>query len=202
MPTFVHRPTGKRFLFIHIPRTAGRFIGENLLKNDCESEQGVGSDLWIKKNGVELTHYHREYYEKYLDIKDIPHFAVVRNPFDRFISSTISVVQDHGKDIDVDEKFLSYLINGYGSTVYSHIFRPQVEFISDKTHIWKYESGMGKEFATWLSGILDIDFSFSKDVEYLQDNNSSKFRKTPKLIDNLRQFYRKDIEQFYPELAA
>ena len=141
-------------------------------------------------------------HDKYMDVNDIPHFAVVRNPFDRFISSTISLVQDHGKDIDVDEKFLSYLINGYGSTVYSHIFRPQVEFISDKTHVWKYENGMGKEFVNWLSGIVDIDFSFSQDVEYLQDSNSSKLRKTSKLIDNLRQFYRKDIEQFYPELAA
>ena len=202
MPTFRHRLTGKRFLFIHIPRTAGRFIGANLLNNDCDCEQGVGNSLWVKKNGVELGHYHREYYEKYLDVKDIPYFAVVRNPFDRFISSTISLVQDHGKDIDVDEKFLSYLINGYGSAVYSHIFRPQVEFISDKTHVWKYENGMGKEFVNWLSGILGIDLSFDEDVEYLGDDHSSKLSKTPKLIDNLRQSYRKDIEQFYPELAA
>ena len=61
---------------------------------------------------------------------------------------------------------------------------------------------MGKEFVRWLSGILDIDFSFSQDVEYLQDNNSDKIRKTSKIIDNLIQFYKKDIEQFYPELAA
>ena len=201
MSIFKHRPTGKRFLFIHIPRTAGRFIGENLLKNDCESEQGVGSDLWITKNRVELSHYHREYYEKYLDVKDIPHFAVVRNPVDRFIS-TVGHIGIVDSNLKVDNKLLNYLTKGDGASKYFYHFRPQVEFISSKTHVWKYEDGMGKEFVRWLSGILDIDFSFSQDVEYLQDSNSSKLRKTSKLIDNLRQFYRKDIEQFYPELAA
>ena len=86
MPTYRHKETGKRFFFIHIPRTAGRFIGANLLKNDCECEQGEGDSLWVIRNQVELSHYHREYYEKYLDVEDIPHFAVVRNPIDRFIS--------------------------------------------------------------------------------------------------------------------
>ena len=201
MSIFKHRPTGKRFLFIHIPRTAGRFIGANLLKNDCESEQGLGSDLWITKNGVEVSHYHREYYEKYLDVKDIPHFAVVRNPVDRFISTVghIGIVDSNFK---VDNKLLNYLTKGDGASKYFYHFRPQVEFISSKTHVWKYEDGMGKEFVRWLSGILDIDFSFSQDVEYLQDNNSDKIRKTSKIIDNLIQFYKKDIEQFYPELAA
>tara|TARA_B100001094_G_scaffold267576_1_gene270924 strand:+ start:327 stop:932 length:606 start_codon:yes stop_codon:yes gene_type:complete len=201
MSIFKHRPTGKRFLFIHIPRTAGRFIGANLLKNDCESEQGLGSDLWITKNGVEVSHYHREYYEKYLDVKDIPHFAVVRNPVDRFISTVghIGIVDSKFK---VDNKLLNYLTKGDGASKYFYHFRPQVEFISSKTHVWKYEDGMGKEFVRWLSGILDIDFSFSQDVEYLQDNNSDKIRKTSKIIDNLIQFYKKDIEQFYPELAA
>ena len=201
MSIFKHRPTGKRFLFIHIPRTAGRFIGENLLKNDCESEQGVGSDLWITKNRVEVSHYHREYYEKYLDVKDIPHFAVVRNPVDRFIS-TVGHIGIVDSNLKVDNKLLNYLTKGDGASKYFYHFRPQVEFISSKTHVWKYEDGMGKEFVRWLSGILDIDFSFSQDVEYLQDSNSGKLRKTPKIIDNLRQFYRKDIEQFYPELAA
>ena len=201
MSIFKHRPTGKRFLFIHIPRTAGRFIGENLLKNDCESEQGVGSDLWITKNRVEVSHYHREYYEKYLDVKDIPHFAVVRNPVDRFIS-TVGHIGIVDSNLKVDNKLLNYLTKGDGASKYFYHFRPQVEFISSKTHVWKYEDGMGKEFVRWLSGILDIDFSFSQDVEYLQDNNSDKIRKTPKLIDNLIQFYKEDIEQFYPELAA
>ena len=55
MPTFRHRSTGKRFLFIHIPRTAGRFIGENLLGNDFEVEHKI----WDSIDGIEIAHFHR-----------------------------------------------------------------------------------------------------------------------------------------------
>ena len=61
MATFKHLPTGKRFLFIHIPRTAGRYIGENLGRNDCQCEQGEGKDLWVRKNNVELSNENIEY---------------------------------------------------------------------------------------------------------------------------------------------
>ena len=38
MATFRHEPTGKRFLFIHIPRTGGRYVGGNLTMNGFELE--------------------------------------------------------------------------------------------------------------------------------------------------------------------
>ena len=199
MPTFRHRSTGKRFLFIHIPRTAGRFIGANLLKNDCECEQGEGDSLWVIRNQVELSHYHREYYEKYLDVEDIPHFAVVRNPIDRFISGSSILVFDHGENVIIDKQFLNYNIKGYGSNTYRNVFRPQIEFVSDNTHIWKYEDGIGKEFVSWLSGILGIDFSFDDEIEYPQDESSIKFKKTPHLIDSVREVYKEDFERFYSD---
>ena len=199
MPTFKHSPTGKRFLFIHIPRTAGRFIGANLLKNDCECEQGEGDSLWVIRNQVELSHYHREYYEKYLDVEDIPHFAVVRNPIDRFISGSSILVFDHGENVIIDKQFLNYNIKGYGSYTHRNLFRPQIEFVSDNTHIWKYEDGMGKEFVSWLSGILGIDFSFDDEIEYPQDESSIKFKKTPHLIDSVREVYKEDFERFYSD---
>ena len=196
MATFKHLPTGKRFLFIHIPRTAGRYIGENLGRNDCQCEQGEGKDLWVRKNNVELSHYHREYYEKYLDVEDIPHFAVVRNPIDRFISCAGHVGVE-----EVDKKVLNYLTKGYGTSQYFYHFRSQVEFISPKTHIWKYEDGMGKEFVSWLSGTLDIDFVFDDDIEYYRIDNehAHRIRKTPYLIDIVREFYKEDFERFYPD---
>ena len=199
MPTFKHQSTGKRFLFIHIPRTAGRFIGANLLKNDCECEQGEGDSLWVIRNQVELSHYHREYYEMYLDVEDIPHFAVVRNPIDRFISGSSILVFDHGENVIIDKQFLNYNIKGYGSYTHRNLFRPQIEFVSDNTHIWKYEDGMGKEFVSWLSGILGIDFSFDDEIEYPQDESSIKFKKTPHLIDSVREVYKEDFERFYSD---
>ena len=32
MSTFRHEPTGKRYLFVHIPRTGGRYVENNLLQ--------------------------------------------------------------------------------------------------------------------------------------------------------------------------
>ena len=195
MPIFRHRSTGKRFLCIHIPRTAGRFICENLLITDCQEEH---DDPWAMKNGVELSHYHREYYEKYLDVKDIPHFAVVRNPVDRFISAEghIGIVDS---DLKVDHKLLAYLIKGDGASRYYYHFRPQVEYISSKTHVWKYEDGIGKEFVSWLSNILDIDFVFDNNMEYYKNEHSERMTKTPNLVDIVKEFYKEDFDQFYPD---
>ena len=47
MPTFVHKETGKKIFFAHIPRTAGRFVEANLLANgfdwgDSHLDTGLG----------------------------------------------------------------------------------------------------------------------------------------------------------------
>ena len=72
MATFRHIPSGKRFLFIHIPRTAGRFVETNLIVNN----EFEWADDWDKfgiermfesvdgpEGEIELGHFHREYYE-------------------------------------------------------------------------------------------------------------------------------------------
>ena len=82
-------------------------------------------------------------------------------------------------------------------------FRSQIDFMTDRTKIWKYEDGMGDNFVSWLSGIVGVDLDFEHDVYYPKaQDESNKLEKTPKLIHNLKQLYRKDIEAFYPELAA
>ena len=62
---------------------------------------------------------------------------------------------------------------------------------------------MGDNFVKWISDIIGVDLKFDEDIEYPKSKDEgNKLDKTPKIIDNLRQLYRKDIEQFYPELAA
>ena len=83
MPTFKHESTGKRFFFAHIPRTAGRFVEYNLVsveKNDCrwdpdeQFKMDNGYGIMSVMHGAEVAHYHKEHYEKYLDVEGIPHF--------------------------------------------------------------------------------------------------------------------------------
>ena len=82
MPTFVHKETGKKVFFAHIPRTAGRFVEANLLANGFEwgdSHLDTGLGVMSVVNGVEIAHYHRKYYQKYLNVtEDTPQFSIIR----------------------------------------------------------------------------------------------------------------------------
>jgi hypothetical protein len=208
MSTFKHEPTGKRFFFIHIPRTAGRFFEQNLLKvNNFVWDDKVNIDRQYKSiDGVELAHFHREYYEKYLDVEGIPHITIVRNPIDRFISCSIFLRKLYGDDIDEmleDEMYFYSMIQNYPLSQSVNWFRSQLDFISDKTHIWKFENGFGDDFAKWVSHIVDMDIMIKSDVQVdkLPTNESRKVKRSAKLIDNVRNLYRRDIETLYPELA-
>ena len=208
MATFKHEPTGKRFFFIHIPRTAGRFFEQNLLKvNNFVWDDKVNIDRQYKSiHGVELAHFHREYYEKYLDVEGIPHITIVRNPIDRFISCSIFLRKLYGDDIDEmleDEMYFYSMIQNYPLSQSVNWFRSQLDFISDKTHIWKFENGFGDDFAKWVSHILEMDIMIKADVQVdkLPTNESRKVKRSAKLIDNVRNLYRRDIETLYPELA-
>ena len=196
MPTYRHT-SGKRFLHIHIPRTGGRFFEENIKLNGFQSEQNI----WQSIDGVEIAHFDRELYEKHLDVDDIPHIAVVRNPLDRFISCSIFLKRMYG-DIDTeldDEIYFYSLIQNYPLSEGVNWFKPQVNFISDKTHLWNFSDGFSDDFGEWISDILGIEFKIY-DVPYgkLTTNETNRVRKTDKIIHNVKTFYRDD----YSKLAA
>ena len=215
MPTFKHESTGKRFFFVHIPRTAGRFVEYNIVmlkKNDIiwdpEENKKFNTGLGILSvlNGAEVAHYHKELYEKYLNVEGIPHFSIVRNPIDRFISGSIYLKRHYGDDIQdlmEDEMYFYSMLENFPIGESVNWYRPMVDFMTDKTHVWKFEDGFGDDFVSWLSGITGLDLEFEYGVDYpMAKDEDNKLKKTPKLIHNLKQLYRKDIEQFYPELAT
>jgi hypothetical protein len=215
MPTFRHTSSGKRFFFAHIPRTAGRFVEANLLyikKNDIlwdEEENkkwNTGLGVMTSVHGLELAHFHREYYEKFLNVEDIPHVSIVRNPIDRFISASIYLTRCYGDDIQEameDPMMFSSMLFNFPLSESLNWYRPMVDFMSEKTNIWKFEDGFGETFVSWLSGIIELDLEFRDEIEYpTHTDEHNKLERTPKLIHNLKQLYRKDIEQFYPELAT
>ena len=213
MPTFTHKPTGKRVFFAHIPRTAGRYVEANLLwKNDCDWDEinlDTGLGVMTMMHGAEIAHWHKEIYEEYLDVKDIPNFSIIRNPFDKFISGSVYLKRLYGNDcqelFEDENLFFSMLANipTLDPNFSANWFKSQVDFMTDRTHIWKYEDGMGDNFVSWLSDIIGVDLKFDEDIDYPKSRDEgNKLDKTPKLIDNVKQLYRKDIEQFYPELAA
>ena len=147
--------------------------------------------------------------EEHLDVKDIPNFSIIRNPFDKFISGSVYLKRLYGDDcqelFEDENLFYSMLANipTLDSNFSANWFKPQADFMTDRTHIWNYEDGMGENFVSWLSGIMGVDLEFDEDIEYPKSRDEgNKLKKTPKLIHNLRQLYRKDIELYYPELEA
>jgi len=219
MATFKHYPTGERFLFIHIPRTAGRFIIMNLFNNGC-----LWDDLHLRKKmmydvyeGTEIGHFHREYYEKYLKVKDIPHIAIVRNPITRFKSSSFYLKRYCGDEIERvmedPKKFFSILDAISGDNFSRNWYRPQVEFISSETHIWKFEDGFDKKFSTWLSEVLethikikelDSDYTYNEKGQKLfleyKDPNYKKIESTDEIVNHVKSFYQEDYKLWYNSL--
>ena len=220
MATFKHKPSGNRFLFVHVPRTGGRYVEANFLRN-CDiwwdddrkalgkiSDAGEYLDVMYKAvDGVEMGHFHRELYEKHLDCKGIPHFTIIRNPIKRFISASLYLRRFYERiqgwdsiQQDMEDNFSSMLDN-YISMVPEarNWYRPQVDFISPETNIWIFERGLGEEFVSWLSGIIDVDLKFDENVEYITDPDEHiKLELTEKLLHNLVRFYKKDLDAFYP----
>ena len=193
----------KRFLFVHIPRTAGRFLEENFKENGFEPEQ----ILWKSVDGIEIAHFHNELYLKHFDdLGSIPHFTIVRNPIDRFMSCSIFLTRMYGEDIQEmmeDPMMFSSMLENFPLTQAVNWFRPQMDFITDDTNIWKFEDGFGSDFDEWLSEVLGVEYK-TKDVPYekLAYGETKKLEKTAKLVNNITALYRKDIEQLYPELAT
>lgn len=193
----------KRFLFVHIPRTAGRFLEENFKENGFEPEQ----ILWKSVDGIEIAHFHNELYIKHFDdLGSIPHFTVVRNPVDRFMSCSIFLTRMYGDDIQEameDPMMFSSMLQNFPLTQAVNWFRPQIDFLTDDTNIWKFEDGFGSDFDEWMSEILGVEYT-TKDVQYekLAYGETKKLKKTAKLVNNIMSLYRKDYEYLYPELAT
>ena len=217
MPTYRHKETGKRFLFVHIPRTAGRFFENNLEQNGFESEQ---EEIWESVDGIELAHFHKELYEKHLDVKGIPHIGIIRNPIDRFFSCSIFIRRLYGEDIQEpmeDPMMFHSMLEHFPFPEAKNWFRPQADFLTDQTHIWRFEDGFKEDFGNWISEKLEMDFTVRELTSvyshnhlgqkllleyYNKDHESKKLERSAKLVNNITALYRKDIELYYPELET
>ena len=204
MPNFVHKDTGKKVFFAHIPRTAGRFVEANLLLNGfewVEKHLDTGRGTMSIVNDIEIAHYHRDHYQKYLKIeKDTPQFTIVRNPITRFMSASW-YFKRYGdfiqSDLEDPEMFRD-IFYGIPFAITRHWYRPQVDFLNDQTKIWKFEYGLGQEFISWLSSIVGVNLKLYENVDYYKvSDEGNKLVRTQRLEDNIREIYRKDFEVLY-----
>jgi hypothetical protein len=194
MPTLLHPGTKQRVLFVHIPRTAGRFINENLLLNGIISEQ---DDIYGEIDGVQIDHFHQDLYEKHLNVQNIPHFGVFRDPVERFYSASSFLLHEYGKKVEKDLKSykkFTKLINTLISTHSNNWFRPQHEFFSSHTHKWKFENGFEEPFFNWLSDIFNTEIIKKQNSFEPNYWDGKKIEKEAIITNNIKKFYKKDYE--------
>jgi hypothetical protein len=188
---------------INLPRTAGRFLEENFKENGFDLEQ---DDIWKSVDGIELAHFHRELYEKHLDVEGIPHISIIRNPINRFFSASSWLKRMYGEDIQEameDPMMFSMMLENFPLTQAVNWYRPQVDFISDVLSSVYVPLFFTSCCVVDVPNVLDVPFR-AVDVPYqkLAYDESNKLERSAKLIDNIKYLYRKDIELYYPELEA
>ena len=211
MPIFHHIETHKRFFFIHIPRTGGRFLGENFLKNGFGIEHHLTKEifndtkrindyLWTYIDGVETIHASYNIYKKWDQIQDIPNIAIVRNPIDKFFSASFvlrkNFDQSYVENWTKFKKILSKEILITNDKNHGNWFQPQHTFISAKTNVWKYEDGLEKKFWDWLRNIVSHNFTLKTDIYSDIPTIYNRLEKSKQLINNIKKFYKKDFERF------
>ena len=201
--------SGKRFLFIHIPRTGGRFIEVNLEKNGWEVEPidyyGIPHYQHSFIDDCEIAHFHRDLYEKHCDIEGIEQIAVIRDPIDKFFSASTYLLTSYGKEVQQRledyEEFVS-IIENFPDLETRSWWKPQIDFVTEKTHIWKLENGLGGQFSEWVSEKLKVPFEIDVNATYPRNKNEGmKLDRTDRLIHNIREFYNQDME-FYGNILT
>ena len=114
-------------LFIHVPKNAGTTLCEALY-------------------GMQTMHHSVRYYEAVApDLLSLPSLAIVRDPFDRFLSAYRYAVDGGTADRRVAPQFrkrfmafrsiddaLSYLADARSPYDLDHIFRPQRWYLTDR----------------------------------------------------------------------
>lgn len=206
--------TKKSVYFIHIPRTGGRYIREIFRNDKNYSLYFFHSDEYYKNKQIahltypdylNLTDSFIDYNGLNLNIKNIPHFTIVRNPFDKFKSEMKSYIEtehDINQIQNSTERDLIDLIEEIINDNSNNWFVPQSSFISPQTKIWKYEDGFGDEFVTWIQNNFDIHIK-NLNVEYEKDwydHNKIDLTSLLTIKPLIEKIYRNDYINFGYEL--
>ena len=120
----------KSILFLHIPRTAGRFIKNNI------ANLNVNDVFFFKYKeyfyNQETAHLTYRQYQSYLNHLSLKKFSITRDPVDRFISMLNSYNKINEEKIDSmfkSQESFDECVTNFAIHNNSNWFKPQVEFV-------------------------------------------------------------------------
>lgn len=178
-------------LHVHIPRTGGRWF-VSLLNHPDNYYQAVDPDLanshLFDQNEIEFLHESDSNYRR-LYGDEVPSFTVVRDPMDRFISASRVLNPEHMWFVDWTVEYFEDLFRRANAIQW---IKPQTEFISPQTKIWRYEDGLGENFCEWLRDEVGVAVYYA-DIDY----NRQRYDKRPRcttdaLLEFVSEYYEND----------
>ena len=187
--------------FIHIPRTAGRYLNSLFKQNGFQIRYDDYSVIDNISN-KEIPHLEEPHYRRYNKNK-VPYFCIIRDPIDRFISAISQHTGSNFYEFNPDEIFQSqrhfnnYLDN-LNNTLTSNWFLPQHCFISKDTHIWKYNKEFKFDFLNWLKEKFNIQITIKENARshITYRDLHKKYSLDKKYYPLIKEYYRKDYELF------
>lgn len=177
--------------FVHIPKTGGTSI-EKTLKN-----AGAAQAMKVKKKlgyaKATMQHMQAEIYLEAVgeDFADYT-FTVVRNPYDRFLSEYKMKVVEPGLSESVHDWALANFKrhDEYSFTRDNHI-RPQVDFLSERVEVFKFEEGLEAPLAAACKR-LDLD---PPELRHEKRGTRGLFDVSAETIELIGDFYRDDFTE-------
>lgn len=195
--------------YVHIPRTSGRYVKELFLFNDYETEFDDVFDTY-RVNDITPSHLHYPFYNYYLNADKFPNFTIIRNPIDKIWSALdiaykrkmSPLIKDTFlKDLENKSFFFDYVdYERSHESYHNNWFMPQTNFVSHKTHIYKFENGINHRFVSWVNKTLDLNLIELKEKRYPRMKEEvlypEKNQITRKIKNNIKDYYIEDFRRF------
>ena len=108
-------------------------------------------------------------------------------------------VHDKALSGDFFQEFMRRQLNDLSH--WNNWFLPQHQFLSPKTHYWKYEWGFGKKFRGWVYDKTGIEIKL-QEVNYasicpteVKTQKTSLYNLSRRSKKNIKEFYKKDYHE-------
>ena len=198
----------KKILFIHIPKTGGSNIEEELRKN-MKDEKLFGkkgcNGLNVPYNNLSLQHlFYKTIFDnrKKLNVnfENLKVFTIVRNPYNKIISDLffLNLASVYNKS----DEIYDIIKNRYLGKAFDNHFQPQYKYITDNSDnlipsIKIFRTETLNETNDELNKYLDINIKIKEPKNKNKDYSKYLNKDSIKLIN---EYYKKDFELFNYEM--
>jgi len=192
MPFF--KIKNKNILFIHIPKTGGTTIENWLSEHGDMFFYDLEIPSFLKCTPQHLTLDNIRFLFKSINADFV--FSIVRDPYEKLESEYFFRTKKILTATNFRPDFSNWAINclndySLDNYFYDNHFKPQVEFLSNKVNVFRYESGL-ENIIKRLSITLDI-LPPSKIPNLLQSKRT-KLNWSNELLTKFNNIYSNDLE--------